>query len=170
MPSVELGLVNLIPDPCSFDVHLRDQMLHMAESRSAGVQTDRRKEPRIEQLMKQDFQRGLMSLPRDALRSQLLKALPKLDEVRLEETLSYVEQLKERDPFPCTGPPRFRLGASYGFRCFFVMRRFHYLVGINGVPEAVCARVRDSGTALNGWDGRYASRRTPRRMGFILPF
>jgi hypothetical protein len=98
MPLVELGLVNLIPDPCSFDVHLRDQMFHMAKSRSAGTHIDRRKEPRIDQLMKEDFQRSILSLPREALRSQLLQALPKLDSARQEETLSYMEQLKENDP------------------------------------------------------------------------
>lgn len=98
MPLVELGLVNLIPDPCSFDVHLRDQMWQMAKSRSAGMDIDRRKEPRIEELMKQDTHRGLISLPRDALRSQLLKASPGLDEVRLEQTLHHIEWLKERDP------------------------------------------------------------------------
>jgi len=98
MPLVEHGLVNLIPDPCSFDAHLRDQMLHMARARSVEMEIDRRKEPRIEQLMKEDFQRGLISLPRDALRSQLLKASPGLDEVRLEEALHYIEQLRERDP------------------------------------------------------------------------
>ena len=93
MPLVELGLVNLIPDPCSFDAHLRTQMLHMAKSRSAGLLMDRRTEPRIDQLMKQDFQRGLMSLPQDALRSQLLKASPELNEVRQEEVLGYIERI-----------------------------------------------------------------------------
>jgi uncharacterized protein YchJ len=83
VPLVESGLVNLIPDPCDFDVHLRDQMWHMAKSRSAGMQFDRREEPRIDQLMKQDLQRSLMSLPRDALRSQLLTASPGLDELGL---------------------------------------------------------------------------------------
>jgi hypothetical protein len=59
---------------------------------------DRRKEPRTEQLMLEDSKRSLMSLPRDALRSQLLKASPELDEAKLDETLSYVERFKERDP------------------------------------------------------------------------
>jgi hypothetical protein len=98
MPLVELGLVNLIPDPCNFDVHLRDQMLEMAKSRSAGMAIDRRKEPRMEQLMEQDFQRNIMTLPRDALRSQLLKAWPGLDEVKEEDALRYIEQLREQDP------------------------------------------------------------------------
>jgi hypothetical protein len=95
---VDLGLVNLIPDPCSLDVHLRDQMLHMAKSRSAEIDIDRRKEPRIERLMKEDVQRSIISLPREALRSQLRQALPKLDSAKQEETLNYMERLKENDP------------------------------------------------------------------------
>jgi hypothetical protein len=98
MPLVELGLINLIPDPCSFDVHLRDQMWQMAKSRTAGIQIDRRNEPRMEKLMKEDFQRGIMSLPRDVLRSQIGKAVPGLNELSEEETLRYIEQLKDRDP------------------------------------------------------------------------
>lgn len=98
MPLVDLGVINLTPDPCNFDVHLRDQMWHMAKSRSAGINIDRHKEPRLEQFMKDDFQRGLTSLPRDALRSQLQKTSPELDENSLEEVLHYIERLKERDP------------------------------------------------------------------------
>jgi hypothetical protein len=98
MPLVEVGLINLIPDPCNFNVHLRDQMFHMAKSRSAGLKIDPSKDARLEQLMEQDFQRSLMSLPRDALRSQLLKASPELDDGKLEEALQGIEQLKEHDP------------------------------------------------------------------------
>jgi len=98
MPLVDLGLVNLIPDPCNFNTHLRDEMLYMAKSRTAGMTIDRRTEPRIDQLMRDDFQRGILSMPRDILHSQLLKAVPGLDEVKQEEALLYIEQLKERDP------------------------------------------------------------------------
>ncbi|TKT72587.1 DUF4238 domain-containing protein [Afipia massiliensis] len=98
MPLVEVGLVNLIPDPCNFDSHLRDQMLHMAESRAAGLRIDRHKEPHIEELMRQDFRRSIMSLPREELLSQLSRALPELDTTKQEETLGYIEQLRENDP------------------------------------------------------------------------
>ena len=37
MPLVDLGLVNLIPDPCDFDFHLREQMMSMARARSAAA-------------------------------------------------------------------------------------------------------------------------------------
>ena len=98
VPLVAAGLVNLIPDPCNFDVHLRDQMMQMARARSAGMTADLSKEPRIKRLMEDDFKRVLMSLPRRALRSQLSRASPELDEAKLDETLSYVERIKEDDP------------------------------------------------------------------------
>lgn len=98
MPLVEIGLVNLIPDPVDFDVHLRDQVLHMAKSRASGMSFDRHEEGHFEQLMKQDSQRSLMSLPTDALRSQILTASPELDDEKVEETLRYIERLKEHDP------------------------------------------------------------------------
>jgi hypothetical protein len=73
-------------------------MFHMAKSRSAGIEIDLRNDVRTKELMKEDFQRGLMSLPRDALRSQLLKGSPELDEASLDEALRGIEQLKEHDP------------------------------------------------------------------------
>jgi hypothetical protein len=90
--------VHLIPDPCSFDIHLRDEMLAMADARSVGMIFDARSEPRIERLMKQDFQRNLISLPREALKSELLKGPPIPDGLSIEDVLQYVEQLKEDDP------------------------------------------------------------------------
>ncbi len=97
-PLVEAGLINLIPDPCNFDDHLRDQMFQMAKSRSDGLKIDPQSDDRLEGLMKQDFQRSMMSLPPDAMRSQLSKAFPELDDRQLEDTLKGIEQIKERDP------------------------------------------------------------------------
>ena len=98
MPLVDRRLVNLIPDPCSFDPHLRIQMMRMAEARAAGMNIDLDDDPRIRHLMEQDFRRGLLSLPRDVLASQFLRASPELDKTTLEETLRYAEHLKENDP------------------------------------------------------------------------
>ena len=64
--------------------------------------------------MKEDFQRSLMSLPRDALRSQFLKASPELDDVRLEEALQGVEQLKEHDPLAVLQEDSFAGGEKGG--------------------------------------------------------
>ena len=47
MPLVDLGLVKLIPDPCDFDIHLREQMMSMAQARHASTQFDPKNEPRL---------------------------------------------------------------------------------------------------------------------------
>lgn len=98
MPLVEIGLVNLIPDPCDFNAHLRDQMFHMATARSVGVKHDLSKDPRLNALMKEESKRHRMLMPRDALRSRLLRNVPGMDEVKVEEALRGFDLLKERDP------------------------------------------------------------------------
>jgi len=113
-PLVERGLVNLIPDPCTFDAHLRDQMIRMAEIRTAGFDVRLRQDARVEKLMKQDFQRSLLSLPPVPLRSQLLKSSPGLDDASLKEALQYIEQLKERDPLAVLREDSFEKGEKGG--------------------------------------------------------
>jgi hypothetical protein len=114
MPLVEAGLVNLIPDPCNFDLHLRDQMMDMAQSRTAGMNLDFSKEIRLEHLMREDFQRTIMSLPKEALRSQFQKAIPGLEAERLEEALSDVQHLREADPLAVLQEDSFANGKKGG--------------------------------------------------------
>jgi hypothetical protein len=114
MPLVEIGIVNLMPDPCNFDPHLRTQMLRMAEARSAGLTMDKRTEPRFERLMEEDFRRGLMSLPRDALRSQLVRASSELNEARADEVLRHIDHLKENDPLAVLQEDSFGDGEKRG--------------------------------------------------------
>jgi hypothetical protein len=98
MPLVHSGLVNLIPDPCNFDAHLRDQMMHMAKSRVTGIKIDPRDEPRLKKLMEEDTKRGIMLLSPDAMRSHMRRAMPQLTEAELDAALRYMDQLKQRDP------------------------------------------------------------------------
>lgn len=98
MPLVDLGLINLIPDPCDFDHHLREQMMNMAKARSAFMRIDPKDDTRLYQHMKEDTQRGIMLMPPDAMRRQLRKALPHLEEAQVEATMRYIERTKEMDP------------------------------------------------------------------------
>jgi hypothetical protein len=98
MPLVEAGLINLIPDPCDFDYHLRRQMMSMAENRSPWLKSLMDKETRAQALMQEDMKRSLMCLPRDAMRTQLQRAVPELVGSELEEALTGIEQLREQDP------------------------------------------------------------------------
>jgi hypothetical protein len=95
---VEIGIVNLVPDLCNFDVHLRDQMLYMAKSRSSGIKMDPSKEPRLKELMEEDSKRAIMSMPMGVLRSQILRNSPQLTESELQANLKGIEVLKQRDP------------------------------------------------------------------------
>jgi hypothetical protein len=98
MPLVERGLVNLFPDPCNFDTHLRDQMMRMAELRSAETGIDiRKEEPRLERLAQEDLQRGFLSLPPDVLRSKLSRAKLQSKNLSPDEILRDIEELKKRD-------------------------------------------------------------------------
>jgi Protein of unknown function (DUF4238) len=98
MPLVEQGLVTLFPDPCNFDVHLRDQMFQMARFRSQAMKVDPKEEVGLMELMKEDHKRSILLLPREALRQQVLRDSPELDEEAMEAVLDGLDMLRERDP------------------------------------------------------------------------
>ncbi len=98
MPLVEDGIVNLIPDPCDFDIHLREQMYSMAQSRSSAMKLDPSQEPRLKKLMRQDAERGIWSMSDDTIRSQIKATTPELDETAIEVLLRFIERRNESDP------------------------------------------------------------------------
>ena len=98
IPLVETGYVNLIPDPTAFDLHLHEQMLHMARRRSAGMDISLQDEPRMKRLLELDMRRSLMSMPPEGLREQLRKFSPDVDDEGVEEVIQGIRQLQESDP------------------------------------------------------------------------
>lgn len=98
MPLVEAGLVNLIPDPCDFDFHLRDQMMKMAQVRSAGLKFEIANDPRVEELVREDFKRSLLALPDEVLKKQMAKAVQVGEAANLCELMAHIRQIRENDP------------------------------------------------------------------------
>ena len=98
MPLVEQGLVTLFPDPCNFDLHLRDQMFEMAKFRSKGMTVDPKEEAGFTEMMKEEHKRSMLLLPREALRHQVLQNSADLDEKAVEAVLDGFDMLRERDP------------------------------------------------------------------------
>ncbi|WP_377799781.1 DUF4238 domain-containing protein [Bosea eneae] len=98
MPLVQLGLVSLIPDPCDFDFHLREQMLSMAEARATLMRLDPDREPRLKKHMEADALRSMMLMPPDALRRQLRKLNPGMSDEEIEATMQFAERKRELDP------------------------------------------------------------------------
>ncbi len=98
MPLVDAGLINLIPDPCTFDYHLRRETMAMAKERAAGIDISSLEEPRLEDLMRADFVRDTLMWPRDAQEARLRENFPDLDATGIAEIWAELERLKEEDP------------------------------------------------------------------------
>jgi hypothetical protein len=98
MPLVDLGVVNLIPDPCDFDFHLREQMMSMAQARSAAMPSDPEKEPRLKKQMDEDNRRSMMMMPPDAIGRQFRRIMPHLNQAQVDAAMRYTERTKEEDP------------------------------------------------------------------------
>jgi hypothetical protein len=98
MPLVDAGLINLVPDPCNFDPHLREQMMAMAQRRMAGVRIDPDKDPRLKELMLEDAKRGMLAMSPEGLKALTRRSAPELDDEGLQRALEGFERLKENDP------------------------------------------------------------------------
>lgn len=98
MPLVQLGMVNLIPDPCDFDFHLREQVLSMAQARAQTMWLDPGKDRRLRKHMEDDARRSLMLMPRDVLRRQLRKLNPEMSDEEVDATMRFAERQRELDP------------------------------------------------------------------------
>lgn len=96
MPLVDLGLINLIPDPCDFDFHLRPQMMSMAQARAPRF--DPKDDPRLRMTMEEDGRRSVMLMPPDAMRRQIRKLNPDLSEEMVEEVMRASVRMREDDP------------------------------------------------------------------------
>jgi hypothetical protein len=98
MPLVELGLITLLPDPCEFDDHLRDQMFAMAKGRHALLNIDPEKDPRTMALLEEDVRRSLLAGPEAMLQAQYSR-IPDLHSVGTEEELiAAARTMRELDP------------------------------------------------------------------------
>ncbi len=68
MPLVEIGLVNLVPDPSEFDSHLRQQMIEMARERNEGRNITPKKSDPGFKLMQEDSRRNMLLVtPHDTM-------------------------------------------------------------------------------------------------------
>lgn len=98
LPLVEQGLVTLFPDPCNFDLHLRDQMFEMSKLRTRGVKIDPKEEAGFAKMMDEEHKRSMLMLPREVLRRQIQRDFPELGETAIDAMLDGCDLLRERDP------------------------------------------------------------------------
>lgn len=98
MPLVDLGVVNLVPDPCDFDPHLRSQMMRMAQERAGDIALDPRKEPRLRRQAIDDLRRDYLMFPPEGVLAEYREDNLGLDLPDIDELLKGRDALREADP------------------------------------------------------------------------
>lgn len=97
MPLVEVGLITLIPDPCDFDLHLRDQMMAMARARSRGIKFSPSDDPRLGAVLHDDMRRMMLNMPKDALAQRMLEMADDGEPIGMSTLGDLIEQMKVND-------------------------------------------------------------------------
>jgi len=114
MPLIEDGVVNMIPDPCIFDLHLRDQMFALAEERVRSSRMSLEPDPRTKWLMAEDFKRSMLAMPDDMTLRQIKEAIPDSSESEAKMVLEYQQALREADPLAIINRKAIELGKNGG--------------------------------------------------------
>lgn len=114
MPLIEAGMIELVPDPCNFDHHLRRQMFGMAEQRRpfgpAALKDDRR----AKWLVKDDYKTSLLMQPKNLMRADLKRKHPTITEEQLEEMMAHAQELADEAPFAVLQADTFDGGENSG--------------------------------------------------------
>ncbi|TBN11381.1 DUF4238 domain-containing protein [Agrobacterium cavarae] len=96
MPLVEAGLVTLVPNPCDFDFHLRDQVMAMAKARARAIAFKPSDDPRYYAIMQEDMRRMLLNMPMDTLIKKMLE-IDGNEAVDRDTVAAAIQQMKIED-------------------------------------------------------------------------
>ena len=103
-PFIEAGIVQMIPDPCDFDYHLRKQTWDMAKDRLQNWKPGEKDSETLRILQKDDFMRRVWSLPEESLKLKIRKDLPQISNEEMAGMLEYIKELRDRDPLAILQP------------------------------------------------------------------
>lgn len=104
IPFIEGGIVNLIPDPCTFNHSLRNQIWDMAQARPKHRKLDAEHMKPMEELCKDDFMRSMSGLPDESLKRHIKNSSPDLSDDKIEEVLDYMKRKRLEDPLALLQP------------------------------------------------------------------
>jgi uncharacterized protein YchJ len=113
MPLVEAGLITLIPDPCDFDFHLRDQMMAMARSRSRTIKFSPSDDPRFDAVMDEDMRRMMLNMPKEVLAERMLAMPDHGEPIGMNRLIDLIEQMKVDDMLAILQDEPLKNGGQY---------------------------------------------------------
>ena len=103
-PFIEAGIVNLIPDPCTFNHSLRQQIWDMAQARLKHWKPDSEHMKPMKDLYKDDFKRSMLGMPDESLKRNIKAALPDLSDEQVNGALDYMKRKRIEDPLALLQP------------------------------------------------------------------
>ncbi len=99
MPLVEIGLVNLFPDPRDFDCHLRTQTMHLAEERWRVLGPLMQDDSGMKTLAEEESKRSLYQLSDESQRARIKQASPEFTDDQIEKLVEVIKRMREEDPY-----------------------------------------------------------------------
>jgi len=97
-PLVHKGIINLIPDPTSFDEHLKREMIRIVENRKGNTTVSPNDISILEKLNFEVFERVITCLPETAQKQQIRQKMPELNDEKVNELQLNFKEKAKADP------------------------------------------------------------------------
>ena len=97
-PLVNQGIINLIPDPTSFDEHLKREMKRIVENRKGNTTVSPNDISILEKLNFEVFERVITCLPEAAQKQQIRQKMPELTDEKVNELQLNFKEKAKADP------------------------------------------------------------------------
>ena len=104
MPWVEIGVINLFPDPWNFNYSLMMTVMKEAKKRRDLIKIDDKSFKEMEKLFFEDYKRNILSLPDNNFRKFLRQASPDISEEELSMLVDYAKRMNAQDPLADLNP------------------------------------------------------------------
>jgi hypothetical protein len=104
MPWIEIGLINLFPDPWNFNYTLMKTVMDAAEKRKDAKTFDEKSYNQMKELFFEDYKRTIFTLPDENLRAFFRHKSKDLSEEEISKLIDYTKRMNAQDPFVDLNP------------------------------------------------------------------
>jgi len=99
IPWIEIGLINLFPDPWNFNQALMMTVMKAAEKRRDAITFDEKSFKEMKDLFFEDYKRTIFTMPDENLRNFIRHTSKDLSEEDISKLIEYSKRMYAKDPF-----------------------------------------------------------------------
>ncbi|GAG98015.1 unnamed protein product, partial [marine sediment metagenome] len=104
IPFIETGVINLIPDPCDFNIIVRKQLWEIAKDRLKDWNPKQEEMGIMKDLFESDFKNTMTGMPKEIIKHKIKSLSPELSDKEIEDVISHMKKRREKDPFALLQP------------------------------------------------------------------